>query len=212
VQVFLRVEANSSNRRPVFLETTIGMPSFLGGTELDGLEPVSIELPRGKTIKLRGRIDRIDRIESGSHQEYSICDYKSASAGRFEHHDPFNQGRVLQHALYLIMGATTLKKKVSSEATVSEFSYFFPGIRDQGLRLIYRAGELSECGRIIENLCDITATGSFLATDNPDTDCAFCDYLGICGDVQSLGRWSRKKMDNYDNVLLRPMRELRARE
>ncbi len=212
VQVFLQVEATCLDRCPRYLEITTGMPSILAGTELDSLEPVSLRLPDGREIKLRGRLDRIDCIGSGTEGQYSICDYKSGSSRRFEHDDPFNQGRILQHALYLTIGEARLKKEISSSARVEEFVYLFPGIRDQGLRLVYRAGDLSACIRILQNLCQIAATGSFLPTENAESDCAFCDYLRICADASASARRSREKLNNVDNILLRPMRELRTRE
>lgn len=210
-EIFLRVEAGSKGITPMFLEAALGMPqSFSPGTALDTSTPLIFTLPGRKTIKVRGRLDRIDRIGDRGSSRYLVCDYKSGSASRYEAADPFNQGRVVQHALYLAMAEARLKQAISSEATVEAFTYFFPGRRDHGLSLEFRSGALSAWPAVVGALCDISASGNFLAT-NDAKDCPYCDYRQICRDPQRVIAASRRKLDNSINTLLKPMRDLRSR-
>ncbi|NSW89199.1 MAG: helicase-exonuclease AddAB subunit AddB [Firmicutes bacterium] len=45
----------------------------------DGLPPINIELPTGEVIKLTGRVDRVDALETGDKTYIRIIDYKSGS-------------------------------------------------------------------------------------------------------------------------------------
>ena len=83
---------------------------------MDQTEPVAIRLPSGRSVNACGRIDRIDRVGSGP--EFSVCDYKTGSSWKYDKHDPFRQGRVVQHAVYLGIAAPVLQRQVSQQAEV----------------------------------------------------------------------------------------------
>ena len=53
-----------------------GSASPLGTTE-----PIPIKLSDGSTIRVCGRVDRIDRIGQGAMDTYAIWDYKSGMPG-----------------------------------------------------------------------------------------------------------------------------------
>ncbi|HOJ08965.1 MAG TPA: helicase-exonuclease AddAB subunit AddB [Clostridiales bacterium] len=55
----------------------VGYEINFGGR--DGLPPINIELPSGEVIKLTGRIDRVDALETGDGTYIRIIDYKSGS-------------------------------------------------------------------------------------------------------------------------------------
>jgi len=210
--VFLREEEVLADRTPRFCEASIGLESYQHATEIDTRRPVELSLADGKTIRIRGRLDRVDHVGPTDGGNFAVCDYKSGSSSRYEHPDPFKQGRIVQHALYTAAVEARLKEKFSPGARVTEFAYFFPGIRDRGLRLSYAPEILSDWVSVVGNLCDLAASGSFPATENTD-DCTFCDYLTICGNVAALTAASRSKMDlDLANRALKPMKELRSRE
>lgn len=80
--------------RPVAVEVPFG-------EEADGLPPVSVDLPGGGRVLLRGRIDRVDALEGPDGRWYvRIVDYKSSPRdlrlGEFYH------GLALQLLLYLL--------------------------------------------------------------------------------------------------------------
>jgi ATP-dependent helicase/nuclease subunit B len=214
-RIFLQEEEALCRReqcRPVYLETALGMRIDRPGTPLDTAEPISVTLANGKTIRVRGRVDRIDRIGDGALQTYAIWDYKSGGAGKYSRSDPFQQGRVMQPALYLAMVGHRLREVVSPQARIVSFGFFFPGTRARGDRLKWTAERLAEGDVVLERLCRLAANGAFLATDNHEVDCSFCDYQGICGDVEAVASASKRKLRNAHNTLLQPFLELRARK
>jgi len=195
--------------RPVFLEAAIATKSDFPPSPLSSDRPVRLKLPGGGSINAQARIDRIDVTGSDADQVYTIWDYKSGSAWKYEKPDPFWQGRVVQHALYLEVAAAILKRKVSQKAEVSHSGFFFPGRAARGLRIRRWREQMSAAAKIIENLCKIAATGCFLATNNYEEDCAFCDYLMICGDVKEVAASAKRKLESAQNAILEPVRELR---
>jgi len=211
VEVFIRDEAVLTDRTPVYLEASVAAGGDGATTSLDSNSPACLALPDGQEIRARARFDRIDRIGDGSSQHYVICDYKSGSAVKYEDPDPFHQGRVVQHALYHAVARDRLKQCVSPAAEVDRFEYYFPGAREHGLRLSFSASELAEFGEVVTDQCNVAATGAFLPTGDPDTDCKYCDYATICGDLPEMAASSRAKLENSANVALNPLRNLRNR-
>ncbi len=209
-KVFLLEEQSLTDHRPLYCEASFGMRSYGDATALDTRQPVTLGLADGRTIRVRGRIDRIDSVGPPASNAYSICDYKSGSAFKYEGPDPFKQGRVVQHAIYSAAAEAGLREALSADATVREFTYFFPGVRERGLRLTYEPRHLSEWRRIVQALCDISASGSFLATNDCEKDCKYCDFREICKDLAGVAAASRIKLDNVNNVALKHMKELRT--
>ena len=195
--------------RPMFLEAAIATQSDFPASPLNTGQPVSIALPGGGTVRAKARIDRIDQTGSDAEPMYSVWDYKSGSTWKYEKPDPFWQGRVIQHALYLEVAAAMLRRKVSSNAEVSLCGFFFPGRGARGVRIRRWREQMSAAAQIIENLCKIAAGGCFLATTNSDDDCTFCEYVMICGDVKAVAAAARRKLETAESKILDPVRELR---
>jgi ATP-dependent helicase/nuclease subunit B len=210
--VFLREEARLKGRRPLYLEAAIGVSSHGKATEIDSKAPVEITVPGYGSVRVAARLDRVDQIGPPESLEVAICDYKSGSSSKYEHPDPFWQGRIVQHALYIRVLEKALRRRSGRGAVVRDFSYFFPGARDRGLRRVYRPGDLEESSLILANLCRIVASGRFLATTDSEADCKFCDYTTICRDTAEVAASSRRKLEDEENISLKPMKELRSRE
>lgn len=197
--------------RPVYLEAAIGLGSDLEvDSPLRSQEPVSVVVSPDKTVRLAARIDRIDQTGTDDEATFAIWDYKSGSPWKYEKPDRFWQGRVIQHAVYLEVARHILRKRISPAAEVLRFGYFFPSQGARGLRLLHWKHQLEHAREVIERLCLIASTGAFLATDNARDDCTFCDYRVICRDVESVAAAARRKLENRDNDILEPIRNLRG--
>ena len=205
-RIFLDVETDyCRTHQPEMFEAAIGMQASGPGTPLDRLEPAEIHLPGGGSLRTRGQIDRIDRM---SESRFSICDYKTGSAYKFKKESPFQQGRVVQNALYLAMIEPILKEHYGPEAEAAEFNYFFPSQKVWGRRIGWTREELAEGLPTIDRLCRLIAQGLFLPTDD-EKNCGYCDYKAACGDTKALAAASKIKIDNENHTELVPLRELR---
>ena len=145
---------------------------------------VPVQLPDGTTIHLRGRIDRVDETDAG----LALWDYKTGSTHRFRtpRNDPFNGGRVLQHAIYIELA------KAHYGERVAQFGYFFPTEKGRGERILFTPTQLAGAPDLLARLRESIAQGAFLATTEVD-DCAFCDYRSICRDVEAVTAQSERK-------------------
>jgi len=204
-QTFLkREESRSGTHTPVGLEVSVGMtPPQAGATDLDVADPVQIALPGGQSIRARGRLDRIDAVG----QAYEVWDYKSGGTWSYETppDDPCKQGRLVQHALYVILAEAALKG-----GRVSAFGYYFPSPKGAGREIKFSAESLTDGRAVIERLCRIIESGAFLATNDGKSDCKFCDYAGICCDAETASADAARKLGNPENAALNAMRDLRG--
>jgi ATP-dependent helicase/nuclease subunit B len=144
------------------------------GTPVDferEISGVPVALPDGSTIHLRGRIDRVDETAAG----LELWDYKTGSTFRFrtKRDDPFNGGRVLQHAIYIELA------KARYGRPVARFGYFFPTEKGRGERLVFTPAQLAGAPELLARLRGTIARGEFPATEKLD-DCTYCDYRSIC--------------------------------
>jgi len=210
VRIFLQEEeafAGVESTRPFCLEASVGMPSGPLPSPIDSREPELITLAPGKTIRVRGRIDRVDRVGAGD--EFTVLDYKTGSSRRHEKlMGGTLQGRVIQHGLYLDIVQAVLMREVSVDARAVSFSYFFPGTKARGTRIVLAASDVMGWRATASALCDVVSRGCFLATQEAD-DCMFCDYKVVCGDLPGVHSASRRKIDNTRESSLDPIREVK---
>ena len=112
------------------------------------------------------------------------------------------------------LGVTALpirhSKAVDSQAEVKYFGFLFPGVKAAGERLKWTPEELSEGKEVVTQLCQIVADGAFIATNNFDRDCGFCDYKPICGDPATLSEMTQLKLTNPTNTVLETYKQLRG--
>jgi ATP-dependent helicase/nuclease subunit A len=185
--------ARETGMRPLAIEVAIGLEPAGGGTRFDRGDPVEIELEPGRSIRLRGRIDRLDgRPDPAVGTSYALWDYKTGSGFGFPASaaaDPFLGGRKLQHGLYILM----LRERIAGEEAgglrgrVERFGYFFPSRSGRGRRLEWSAGQLDACAALVGRLAEIARRGVFIPTTNKQ-DCEFCEFVSACGDPRVVTR------------------------
>src|SRR6185503_8859925 len=79
---------------------------------------VLIQIGNSHQIRVRGRIDRIDRHSDGT---YEVIDYKTGMLWRPHFKNEFDRGTLLQHAIY----AEAARNILASGAHVAQSSYYF---------------------------------------------------------------------------------------
>lgn len=206
-RTFLYSEAERCRRcEPAFFEIAIGLPGGGENAGLDDDKPAIINLPEGRAIRTRGRIDRVDREPDGS---FAVWDYKTGGTGKYDHGDPFLGGRVIQNFLYPLMLETALARAGESRGRVSSFGFFFPGMRGQGARIRYPISELADGYRVIGLLCRLAAEGIFPPSNEPG-DCGRCDFAEVCGDPAITSAGITAKLENAADESLTPFRDLRG--
>ena len=201
-------ETHCRGSRPVYFEASIGLEGEGDGTPLDTPEPAEVRLPGGKSIRARGRIDRIDELPGEG--TFAVWDYKTGGTWGYSRQDPFMNGRRIQGTLYLAMAEPALRR-LHRGARVASFGYFFPGIRAHGDRMAWTAKELEEGGAVLERLCALLSTGCFPFTSN-ERDVTFSDYAAAFGDVGQAAGAARRKLRRRANGMLEPLRSLREDE
>ena len=212
-RIFLREEEQfCQNHEPLFMEASIGIPEAGQATQLDSDEPVHIDLPGGRTFRARGRLDRIDRVDVPDSEQFVITDYKSGSDAKYRKTDPFWQGRVIQHALYLALAGHRLADAVSPTARISSFRLLFLSEKARSESMIFAFEDLSRSGELLSHMCEIAACGTFLPTTYKN-DCEYCDYLGsLCEtNPEALIAAARSKLENPENARLDPVRAMREK-
>ncbi len=157
---------------PVATELAFGMR---------GEEVVELKLFSGETLKLRGAIDRVDKLSDGT---YRIVDYKTGKYVNMKKKREQGVDALIQDYLYAVVLEDLYKKQ---PAIVSESRYDFPCDRQKHLVTAITPETKKE---ILERLAIITdkiKTGSYerCKSDperyrNWETTCSYCNYGTLC--------------------------------
>ena len=164
---------------------------------------VSLELPDGRLLPLKGFVDRVDRLKDGS---LRIIDYKTGSVFRFlrsSKDTPFKGGRTLQAALYAHAVAQLLKTAVARSC------YWFPKVTRT---VEYGADDLRAGAAVVASLLDHPSRGVFVPTTDAGA-CGYCDFAPVCRVVRDerfhkttspLAAWAKSHapaLDQYRGLL-----------
>lgn len=207
-EIFLRLEeAVRAAAKPFCLEAGIGLTPSETPTPLDSSEPVSVTLPSGAAVRVRGRVDRVDQSLTEP-AAFGIVDYKTGSSRHYYSGGAFDNGRRVQNALYVPMVESRLRGLVPG-ARVSGFTYLFPTERAMGDRVGWSADELADGLIIVEQLCRGIASGCFPLPVKP-ADLDYSEYLPAFGNRFVLCPAVAGKLVNDANAMLQPLRELAA--
>jgi len=201
--LFLRFEAEDrAARTPLGFE--IGFGGATEGEALGRRDPVVLDLGDGLRFRLRGRIDRIDRLADGT---YEVVDYKTGGAflpGGLD--ATFAGGRQLQHALYALAALDLLRERDAQARAVG--SYYFPTSRGRRERRVRPASTQAEARAVLRDLFDVLRAGAFVHTPTIEEDCRFCEFGPACG--ARVAERAKAKLDRSDNLMLEPYRKLQA--
>ncbi len=162
--IFLRVEtARPPNITPFAFEKT-----FSG---------IPIEVQGGRSFRLKGRVDRIDRTGP---ETFRVIDYKSGNPKPFEGLDRFGRGRMIQHALYAVAVERLLVEEgLAKRPRVTESGYFFPTRRGEGREVLVREFDREAFRALLRDILALISNGYFVRT--AADECLFCDYAPVCG-------------------------------
>jgi ATP-dependent helicase/DNAse subunit B len=172
---FFNEELNETEFIPSYFEVRYGMkPLDFQESEISTEEPVPLTLA-GKTILLKGRIDRIDLTKDGKRAR--VRDYKTGKV--LAKPNDFQGGTTLQLPLYLY-AARQLLGRFHKGVEVESAEYYS---LKNGKRVSFEGSELkAKEGKLQEILNTIVASiedGIFIAV--PDGQCRYCDLKIICG-------------------------------
>ncbi len=177
LDVFLAAEEKLGERvEPLMFEVVFGIAEEKGkGME----EPVEVPLAPDRSFRLRGRIDRIDRVEGSG---YRVVDYKTGRYSRYDKFRCFGGGRTLQHVLYALAAEAILKKTgKDAKPKVVESGYYFPTQRGEGKEVTVKEFDRHALKGLLRELLDIVKKGHFIGSLDK-TDCTYCDFKPICGE------------------------------
>jgi ATP-dependent helicase/nuclease subunit B len=200
----LTLEARAEGREPIGFEVSFG-GGPTEGEPLAQTDPVTIELDPGLRFRLRGRIDRIDRLTKGG---YEIVDYKTGWYSPRNFDGTYLGGRLLQHALYGLAGAQLLARR-EPNARVAASSYYLPTVRGQGERVSYPPVDRNGLAGVLRDLFDVLAAGAFVHTQD-ENDCRYCEHGAACG--RAPFERGQRTIAHATNAMLAPYRSLGAHE
>ncbi|MBN1697124.1 MAG: PD-(D/E)XK nuclease family protein [Spirochaetales bacterium] len=207
--VFLRREEKfCRTSRPVFFEVTIGVRQTGNSTLLDSEDPLTLRLTHDKSVRVRARIDRIDRADASGDPVFSVWDYKTGRSAQYGWQDPFTKGRIIQNILYLAASELRLKQHFGPRARVGRFGFFFPSIGELGRRIWWDRDTLTGGTRYLLMLCDMIAAGCFPYTDT-QADIAFSGYTDAVVDGDRAIEEINRKISVDDNENLQPFKRFR---
>ena len=211
LEVFLRCEQLLWDKGsiPHYLEVPFGMGHEEVQRKGYGLAgPVSINLPGGDEIRIRGKIDRIDRLQKDD--SYRIWDYKTGGTYAFKGNHYIKRGRQIQHVLYAL-AAEKILQQCDSQARVSEGGYLFPTEKGEGQHYLRDSSGRSKALEALDSLFELLAGGIFCVAEDIDAPCFYCDFSSVCRYPQSQENLG-KKIKNTANSTLKPWKELREYE
>ena len=172
---FFSEELNETEFIPTYFEVRYGMKHLdFQESEISTEEPVPLKLA-GKTVNLRGRIDRIDLTKDGKRAR--VRDYKTGKVSAKS--NDFQGGRTLQLPLYLY-AARQLLGRLHKGIEVESAEYYFlksgKPVGFEGSELKAKEAKLQE---ILKTIAGCIEDGVFIAV--PDGQCRYCELKIICG-------------------------------
>jgi RecB family exonuclease len=184
----LRERAAAERAVPRHFEVAFGLPAPVPG-EAWSPDPVPVELGDGRSLRVVGRIDRIDEREDGA---LVLRDYKTGRAPRKDDGNLFRGGQQIQVPFYVLAAARLFPDQPVREA----FLDYVDGGRQVAFDPEAARGERFQ--KLLRSLADSVADAVF---PQEPAACDFCDYTVVCGPKGLLER--RRALKRGDRRLQR---------
>ncbi|MGE5278017.1 MAG: PD-(D/E)XK nuclease family protein [Acidobacteriota bacterium] len=202
-----REQERSADATPRYFEVPFGLPREIARSRAPIASPDPVEIPagEGRSLLLRGSIDRVDEAPDGT---FHVWDYKTGSAWGIQEGRGLRGGRQVQPALYAI-AFEALLERAGRTGRVSQSGYFLPGQRGEGQRITMPL-DRAETRRVLGRLFDLVAAGMFPHALSAE-DCTNCELGSVCGG-RTAGERARTKLEKSGDPVLAAFREIHAPE
>ncbi|HVR70875.1 MAG TPA: PD-(D/E)XK nuclease family protein [Vicinamibacteria bacterium] len=189
---WLAREVDGAHRAtPAWFEVSFGLSRDRAPGEPHLLEPLEVDLGDGRSLRVSGKIDRIDRRPDGT---LVLRDYKTGRAPR-DDGSVFRGGKQLQIPFYVLAAA----RMFPDEPVVEAFLDYVDGGRQVAFDPAEAHGEAWKAR--LRGMVDAIGQGVFA---QEHTSCDWCDYTSVCGPKGLLERRRRYKVS--DPRLVRVLR------
>jgi RecB family exonuclease len=187
----VREAALAERATPAHFEVSFGPSRERAPGEPHLLEPIEVDLGDGRSLRLSGKIDRIDRRPDGT---LVLRDYKTGRAPR-DDGGTFRGGRQLQIPFYVLAAARLFPEEPVREA--------FLDFVDAGRQVAFDPERVHgpELKELLREMVDAIADGVFV---QEPSSCDFCDFTEVCGPKGLLER--RRAFKAGDSRLHRILR------
>jgi ATP-dependent helicase/nuclease subunit B len=176
LDLFLEAESVDSTESPIGFEVSFGRPLDTDSDPLARSEPVEVDLGMGITLRIAGRIDRINQVDASS---FEVLDYKTGGYWPDDWKGSFKRGRRLQHALYGLAAVELLKARYKNPKIIRGV-YYFSSHKGRQTRVPILAPPQTAIVAVLGDLRDLIIKGQFIRTPD-ESNCRFCDYVAACG-------------------------------
>jgi RecB family exonuclease len=160
--------------------------------ERDTAHPV-LELAHGRrTLRLRGRIDRVDLVQTASGRKFRVIDYKSGSAPTST---DVRSGAMLQLPLYAM--AVQQLVFADDQATLHDIGYW--SLREEGFKPIAFENWEEDQEKLLSHVLatiDRIRGGVFVVHSRKPGCEQYCEYRGVCRVRQA--RSAGKRLEPVD--------------
>lgn len=175
VELFVRDEQAKTDVEPLGFEVEFG-PGASGDEPLNDGRPLELVFASERVLRMRGRIDRIDRLAAGT--GYQVLDYKTGYYSRNGYEGVFVRGTRLQPMVYGLAAEQLLQGR-DAGARVVRGAYVFPTGR--GFRTVKSIDlpAAAETKRVIKLTLDVVASGTFPTTPD-EGGCRYCPMERAC--------------------------------
>lgn len=197
LKVFHRLEQQlAQSEEPLLFEVAFGKDDDTG--------PVRLQDASGRSFRISGRIDRINRIKGTDN--YSVWDKKTGRPR--EEGGMLDRGRLIQHVLYAAGAEAHLHRlhRVQNPRVV-QAGYLYPTEQGQGQKWTPDGDPRSVFPVLIEHLLDLVANGYFVAADDAK-GCYSCEYRAACP-AEAAARKVDEALKAGTDHGLRPLKEVR---
>jgi RecB family exonuclease len=178
---WLRREAASARRStPAHFEVAFGLGDVRADGEPHDPDPIEIPLGDGRSLRVSGKIDRIDRRDDG----LVLRDYKTGRAPR-DDGAVFRGGRQLQIPFYILAAERALPEEKVVEAFLD---YVDAGRQVAFTPAVARSDAFHD---LLCRLVDLIARGAFVQEPSA---CDWCDFTSVCGPKGLLQRRQQIKI------------------